>query len=215
MTNPRSISELVDFLDKDSSWRKKEIASSKWIIDKSTGETRRYALRSGTALVYAHWEGAVRDGSKAYFAYVLEWVRRCNIKFTALSPNVAAMHIWLSGARHDATFAGFLKAYRQCVNEGGSPAQAINALVDTRSNLSYEAFADILSLLQIDPSRYASRRTFINERLVNVRNKIVHGEVYEVDIDHYLDCRESTLNLLAEFKNDLENYAIGKTFLRR
>ena len=62
----RTLAQLDMHLDGLSGWRKKELTSLLFGIGAATGEHQRMLLRAAVTLLYAHWEGFVKDAAVAY-----------------------------------------------------------------------------------------------------------------------------------------------------
>ena len=69
MEKVRTLAEMQGALDDEMAWRIKEIsvfktgAVSKW-------PERKALTRAGVALLYAHWEGFIKQSSELYLSYV-------------------------------------------------------------------------------------------------------------------------------------------------
>lgn len=75
--------ELQDAIDSEMSWRKKELSALRANINSSRSFAKETALRSGIALLYAHWEGAIKNIAYFYLVYVSSQ----KIKYDNLKPN--------------------------------------------------------------------------------------------------------------------------------
>jgi MAE_28990/MAE_18760-like HEPN len=70
-----TIDDLQDRLDSAISWRRVELSALKSAVEqaenRSPGSPLSRALaRSGVAMLYAHWEGFVKEACQAYVDYV-------------------------------------------------------------------------------------------------------------------------------------------------
>ena len=79
----RTLDELADRLDEGMAWRRIELQSLKTAISEAEGRSPRSPLtralaRSGVALLYAHWEGYVKDSCVAYVEYIARRRLRCD-----------------------------------------------------------------------------------------------------------------------------------------
>ena len=66
----RTIDELQDYVDKEMSWRRKELSAIKSNIFVAKEFAKNTALRSGIAILYAHWEGMIKNIATAYLSFV-------------------------------------------------------------------------------------------------------------------------------------------------
>ena len=79
MTKIRTVSQLSDKLSEEIAWRKKELIYIKSLIEKNRYKSVESTLiRSGTALLYAHWEGFIKNAATSY----VEFVARQNLKYS-------------------------------------------------------------------------------------------------------------------------------------
>ena len=62
----RTVENLIDFLNEDIAWRKKELSSLKNNILQANVKLRLTAIRAGVVLLYAHWEGFIKRSAEAY-----------------------------------------------------------------------------------------------------------------------------------------------------
>src|SRR5216683_7302007 len=87
----RTIEQLSDALDQELAWRKKELSTIKVLVDeKNVAKSRRLVLiRAGVALLYAHWEGFVREAGSMY----LDFVSYQRLKYEQLSANFLALAV--------------------------------------------------------------------------------------------------------------------------
>ena len=64
---------LIDKIDSELSWRKKELSALKFNVEESRNfieaEQSRF-IRMGLAMLYAHWEGAIKSLAEYYLNYV-------------------------------------------------------------------------------------------------------------------------------------------------
>ena len=66
----RTTDELINALDNNLSWRKKEIIDYKFLIEKNKNSLLSYPLiRGGIAIIYAHWEGFIKEASDMLYLY--------------------------------------------------------------------------------------------------------------------------------------------------
>ena len=69
----KNIEELEDRIDGELAWRKKELISIKNDIRSSENKDiseRSRLIRSGIAMLYAHWEGAIKSLAENTILYM-------------------------------------------------------------------------------------------------------------------------------------------------
>ena len=84
----RTKEAFIDFLDKDIAWRKKELSYLKGNIKKGTAHYATH-LRSGVVLLYAHWEGFIKNSCEYYLTYI----KYQKLKYDELSDNILALSL--------------------------------------------------------------------------------------------------------------------------
>jgi MAE_28990/MAE_18760-like HEPN len=57
----RTLSLLQDYLDGELAWRIKELADMKYSVKKAESDRKRTVIRASLALLYAHWEGFIKN----------------------------------------------------------------------------------------------------------------------------------------------------------
>lgn len=142
MSKIRSLSDLQDRLDKGLSWRVKEVS----YVKGSARSARSYAqvalIRAGVPLIYAHWEGFVKEASEAYLAYVSSQ----NLLYRELASCFvvfgAKKHVMsLIDSRRSAVNIEAVEFFRK---SAATPANlALSNAVNTESNLSSTVFENI------------------------------------------------------------------------
>ena len=207
----RSLIELQDELDKEMSWRVKEIAAMKSSVTAANALGRNTVIRAGIALSYAHWEGFIKNTSEAYLAFL----NGKKIPYKELQDCFVALGLRseIAKARHksDATVA--MSAVDFIRNEGDSKSSfALKHAVDTKSNLNSEVFDGIARSLNISVGFYEPRYKFIDESLLGRRNKAAHGEYLDINHEDWKTIADEVLKLLRQFKNDIENCASSETY---
>lgn len=78
--------------------------------------------------------------------------------------------------------------------------------INTTSNLKYDIFEDILFTLGLDNSPYQLKKNLINLILLDTRNKIVHGDRFELKNlgeRSYLKLHEEVLAMIELFKSQI------------
>lgn len=63
-----TIDQFEDYIDDDLAWRKLEISQLFMILN--TVESKEIIGKSMILLLYAHWEGFIKNSSKCYLKYV-------------------------------------------------------------------------------------------------------------------------------------------------
>ena len=75
-------------------------------------------------------------------------------------------------------------------------------------------FENIATSVGVTLTSYSAYANLIDKTLVDRRNKIAHGEYLELDGAAFASLAEDVVKLLRMYKNDIENLASTKAFLR-
>lgn len=211
--NIRTVDNLSDKLSRELSWRKKELSDLKYYMDRSSsGPTRRRTLsRCGVAMLYAHWEGFVKQAGRAF----LEFVAMQRLLNRQLHPNLLTLSMrhqvrFLPETRKSSEFAKFTEFFSSRMED--CSAIPYKTAINTESNLSSNVFREIIWSLGVDYSPYKTREKFIDSSLLGRRNRIAHGEVIDIGLDDYDKMRDIVIQMMSLLKNQLENSALLKEY---
>lgn len=212
----KSKEELLNKIDADLIWRRRELFDLRVTIENSTDNASRRSalLRAGVALLYAHWEGFVKRSG----TYYLEFVAHQGKKALELKANFIA--IKLKAHLNEASKSSKPSATTELVNFFCSKLEdklkiPHKGIIDTRSNLSSSVLREIIWMLGLDMSPYETKCQLIDSSLVNRRNHIAHGDSLDISISDYLELHNEVVWLLDTFRNQLENAAITDGFMRQ
>ena len=210
----RTLENLSDALSSEIIWRKKELSSYKFLVEnRAISEGRKNTLiRGGFAIIYAHWEGFIKASTK----YYLEFISFQRLTYRQLSPNFIALglkgflrkNIQSNRVINDLEIVNFFsnRLDERCIlpyKEG----------ISTQSNLTSEVLKNIIDSLGLDYSYFELKANFIDEFLLKNRNTIAHGEYLLVDDQSYIDLHNTIVDMLENFKTQLENSAILRKYL--
>lgn len=209
----RSTEDLTDYLDDDLAWRRKEIIELRALAKSAKAKKADVHVRAGVALLYAHWEGFIKNAANAYVIFVSTRgmkTRDLQDSFIALSIKTKLALMGESGKSSVAVpaIAHLMKTLDQ-------PALLPAAGITADGNLKSEVFVNIVGWLGIDSAPYAARFNLIDETLLASRNKIAHGEFLSISPERFDTLADEILELIGWFKTDLENAAALKSFQRR
>ena len=215
MTNPRTVGQLAEGLDQEFSWRLQELSSLRQLIRQADGVSRRTALRAAVPVLYAHWEGFVKEAAVTYGRYIsnsrLRYrdVRLCFLGIRALGRVRELSDIKRRIFAPEALLADIFAA------EESRVVISLSDHLDDIGNLDFDRFEQIALFLSIDIEPYVSKRPIIDEVLLSNRNKIAHGEYLPIDERSYEELSSAILELMRQFKTDVQNGAALKKYLRQ
>jgi hypothetical protein len=210
----RTLEELVDLLNREMAWRKKELLEIKRLVDSSKDSFRETTLiRSGVAMLYAHWEGFVKAAGTAYLNYVA--MRK--LKYEDLAAQLVALG--MRKKLNEATQSRKATIHTEVARfflTGLSERSSLpwESAVETKSNLKSEMLKEIACVLGIDYSQYETKEKLIDEKLLRCRNEIAHGQYLLVDYEEFCDLFDEMMNLLELFRNQIDNAATTCAYQR-
>jgi len=211
----KSLEQLDDILDKELSWRKKELTLLMNNFNSSGDKQKDYYLRVSIFLIYAHWEGFIKIASESY----LEYISNQRIKLSLLNSNLIALTL----ENHlDSSFS---------MNNINHKKKMLNLVLDklenycfiykkgqvnTQSNLNMDVLDKICSSTGVDKELLNVDSIWIDERLLKYRNEIAHGEkliIEQISFD-LEELKSKIQNSLDIYKNLISNAAYEKSFLK-
>lgn len=212
----RSTSELVDFLDRTLVWRRQEITNIRFCIQRANRDHERMTLiRVAIPILYAHWEGFVKQSCEAY----LELVSRRGLPYEQLKTNFLA--IASKKAIKEAGHSSQMQLYLNVVefttfNQGNIGNFTYHGSIDAEDNLSSRVFRNLLTTVGLVCDDYfASRFLLLDGSLLKWRNEIAHGERTNPSEPEYDQLHQLVIQLVDHFKTQLENAAVTESFRRQ
>lgn len=209
----RTVEQLSDRLAEDLAWRKKELSELKSIIRSGkTSSTRRRALiRSAVAILYAHWEGFIKNSSQCY----LEYVAMQRLNYSQLSSNFVAfaMKSQLNAATSSNKASVFIAVCDLLLSSADTRCRLpYKRVLRTGSNLSSAVLRELVLLLGLDFSFYETKANLIDKSLVKARNTIAHGSFLTIEQGDFLDLLQEVLTMIEIYRNQIENAAVLQEF---
>lgn len=211
----RTLTELQDAIDAEMGWRKRELSALRANINSARAFAKDTALRSGIALLYAHWEGAIKNIAYFYLLYVASQ----KVTYDRLKPNFLAITLKSDIEQFSVTNKTTLQTkivehlFEERTHLSRIPTEGI---ISTKSNLNSEIFVEIMCTLGLSTDQYESDYKLIDEVLLNMRNHIAHGERLEqisLDEDRYNEIHEKIFSLIDRFAVQVSNAASLKLYL--
>ena len=197
----RTINELLDNLNQELSWRRRELNFIKDKISKDVSEAQKSLIRACVTMLYAHWEGFVKNVTEAYLNFVS--LRRLTHK--QLKPCFVAITMRKKfDLMKSNYFENQVNAIEFLLNELDRRASIpYRDIINTKSNLNFGILKDICCVIGIDYSKYSLKKVFIDEKLLKNRNNIAHGNYLAIDLDEFEDIYRTTLNLMESIRDDI------------
>lgn len=210
----RTQQHVLDAIDYEVAWRTKEISNICAGVKDTRATFVKDMARAAYPMVYAHWEGGVKKCASCY----LEYVARQRLPYQDLKTNFVA--IACATSIQQAAQSGQLAMYAQVVdfltyNQGDRYQKPKTFEIQTESNLNTRVMDNICFNIGVSlGSRYELSRKFIDSNLLKLRNSIAHGGLDPIDIDFLIESKDKVLALLGDFRTELQNSVVQKTYLR-
>lgn len=211
----KSLEKLEDSLNEDLVWRKREITSLKFLLNRARASDEPVLYRAAIALMYSHWEGHIKFCSHAYLNYLNNLGLSCD----SLSDSFVQMNLGSTFEDKDSVrdykiqkklreYFCQLSDYKFKVNE--------QKAISTKSNLNYEVLESIINKLGLSEENFKLKENFIDATLLDYRNAIVHGEKRSLeDIKSaYISIEEHLLDMIQIFHEMIKTSASNKDYLK-
>ncbi|MBO4866164.1 MAG: hypothetical protein J5582_06275 [Ruminococcus sp.] len=211
----RTINDLQDTIDAEMAWRKIELDAIKNNIQRSRAFAKDTALRSGIALLYAHWEGAVKNIAYYYLVYVsTQKEPYCKLKSNFLAVTIKQMISQFEETNKTTLQTTIIETVFKIRTETSKiPTENI---ISTNSNLNSTIFQEIMCTIGLKTDYYEQFYKLIDTVLLNMRNNIAHGERLEniyLDEERYYQIHEKITDLINHFSVQVMNAACLKVYL--
>lgn len=184
------------------------------MIQKASGSSKETALRAGVALLYAHWEGSIKNMSTYYLSYVSQ----LKLPYSQLKDNFLALDLKKkitefnnnNKNEYHTQFIGELFSRKD--KRSNIP---IKSIINTESNLNSTVFINIMNIIGLSYKEYSLRFKLLDEVLLANRNSIAHGEKmpHTIDEDRYFELCDKVLELINKVSTQILNAAVQKDYI--
>ncbi|MFI6134154.1 MAE_28990/MAE_18760 family HEPN-like nuclease [Micromonospora sp. NPDC051141] len=203
----RTLDALDEVITTDLAWRKKELSVFRNQVQKADRIIQRALLRGAISLLYAHWEGFIKNAAHAYLCYL----SRLNLTWEQLRPEIVGLAlrrelVQLGETNRSNIHARIVRQLREKSAELARIPDSRDA-VRTMANLNFSRLEDILISIGCDCDRYANYRDLIDEQLLASRNRIVHGEDDYIALIDWVDLRRDILYIMDDVARQIVNAA--------
>ncbi len=206
-----SIDELSTLITDDFAWRRKELHFFKSKIPRESDSSQKPFLRAGVAILYAHWEGFIKNA----LSYYLQHVSYRSLKYSELKSQFIALCL---ANRVNKLEIKKIQTQTQVIDfiidELGKKANIpYEKIINTKSNLNFNVLKDILFTVGLDGNIFVSKEGLIND-LIDTRNTIAHGESKEITLETYNLFYSDIVQLMEQIKDEIENSAVLEYYKR-
>ncbi len=211
-----TLNDLQNEIDNEMKWRKKELVAIRENIKASKNFTKDTAIRAGIALLYAHWEGGIKNIATFY----LEYVSGLNLSYDQLKPNFLA--VVLKNDFNKFKDSNKTSIHTDLVNrvlnsKTITTKMPFKGVIRTDSNLNSELFKEVMSTIGLPYDDYECSFVLIDKVLLCNRNRVAHGEHIEdigIDETRYYEIHDKIFKLLEVFSNQIFDAANSRYYLK-
>lgn len=202
----KTAENLQTVLDDDFAWRRKELSFILTTIKSSKPKALNTNIRIGVMILYAHWEGFIKNSAENYLLYVAGK----KLSYSELENNFVALSLKTKLKEFEETNKNTV--HTQLINFllGNLKTKAIlpsDNIIKTQSNLNSGILKEILSILGIDYNPFELKEKFIDSQLLKTRNSVAHGQDPDIkELDFYKLYDEIT-NMMSIIKIEISNNA--------
>jgi hypothetical protein len=223
------LDQLLDGIDEDLAWRKKEISELFLVCQSQDIEVLRKSL---LLIMYSHWEGFVKNTSKSY----LNYVSGLQVKIGSLTINYKTISMkglinTCFASKDTLTLSNELSFISKFSQKDDtkfklpaiSSSDKDKSLINTQDNLSPKVFVNFCEILGLYPKDILdTKKNYLDEVFLGNRNAISHGSKIEFISGHDFDLSNEALGelksvilvLLDFFKDDIQFYATNEFYLK-
>ncbi len=159
----------------------------------------RVLARSGVAMLYAHWEGFVKEACQFYVDYVAKRRLRCNelndgfLRTMLLGWSKRAM------AGDEISTAALMEAVLHPADSRARIPK--NVIVETRSNLRFNVLSEIFAGIGFPTDKFMTRDKLIDKTLCEGRNGIAHSRNYYPGAGSFDDLYQEVLEMMEDLQD--------------
>lgn len=208
----RSSLELEDYISSEYAWRRKELTNISNVARSGRKGMQGTLFRSAIPIVYAHWEGFVKNSSIAKMKYLISQ----GLKYCDLHPcfHVYAILDANDGQLPSKRFEAWVDITSGKINlREPLSANSVN-FVDAKSNLNSDVLREIAIKVGVSYHSFELKANWIDGTLIELRNKICHGERAPISEAEFDNVYQETTDLIDLYKNELLNSVYQKTYLK-
>jgi len=212
----RTLDDLSNSLSSQLAWRKKELSEIKYLIESRSipKHKKNVLIRSSIAMIYAHWEGFLKIAGRYYLEYISsQRLKNSELSKSFLTISLSSSSRLLENSKKYSTYGSVIDFF-----ENDLESRALipfKSIIDTESNLSSSVLKEIIWCLNLSYDSFEIKEKLIDEKMLAKRNHIAHGEYLEIESEDIIYLRDEILALMIEFKNQIENSALTKSFAKR
>jgi hypothetical protein len=203
MSKFRTKEQALDAMDDALSWRRIDLTFIKTLVEsKANSDRQATVLRCAIPLLYAHWEGFIKQAGEIYLNHVAQQ----GISYSLLNSNFVALSI--RGKLHGYPNRSQACVFNQAVDEiilalNSRASVPYKEVIDTKCNLGPDVFVGIMCQLGLPEDLFIDK-IHVVKSLLSSRNSIAHGKYVTVSLEDYLQWHEMVVFFLEEIARVIE-----------
>lgn len=206
-------SQFAKALGDEYSWRHKELLDYRLATRVTNLVAQRAMIRAGVPLAYAHWEGFIKCSTEILLNFVCHQnLRNSDLSDTYFAHSVKSQTLQFIESKRACAVEKTAGLIRDCQNLRADIRH--KNYVDTESNLSSDIFEQVALSVGVNTSPYQHVYPYIDETILNSRNKIAHGEYLSHTMDEFQSLTDRVISLMYMYKTDIENLVVQKRYLK-
>jgi hypothetical protein len=207
----RSKEELIDYLTADLAWRKKELTTLYNNVETANPKNLPTALRCASVLLYAHWEGFVKNSAESYLTYI----KFQKLNLNQVNSNILALSLKQKMTEFSMTnkatmHVQFVDFFQNNLNDKASFSETES--IKTQSNLNSIILKEIFATIGLDITNYDLKSNLIDKQLLKYRNDIAHGNQPPLNKQEYEVLHGEIIGMLDNIYIDISNSAVLDKF---
>ncbi len=202
---------VCDLLNSDLAWRRVELSELLKNITSNNPKKESVFLRSAALLLYAHWEGWIKNAATNYLIFV----KSQKLNLDQLDDCFAAIALKqklneFQDTAKSTIYTQFIDYIR--TNMGSRAVISEDGVIKTQSNLSSEILKQLLSSIGLDYSKFQLKANLIDSQLLFYRNNIAHGHDLIMDKQTYISLHGEILQMINTINDDIQNAVVLSSF---
>jgi len=209
----RTKEHFIDLIDNEIAWRKKELSYLKGNVKENSPYFKTH-LRSAIVMLYAHWEGFIKNSCELYLTYI----KSQKLKYIELSENIIALSLKLNLREFEQTNKSTIHCQMVdfILNKLDQRATIPeNDIIKTGSNLNSNILREILTTVGLDYREYELKNNLLDSVLLRNRNSIAHGEYIELNEVNFNELYSGILEIMDDIKNKLSNSVVLESYIKK
>lgn len=203
----RSKEELIDILQEDLGWRKKELTSLRNNVLTSNPKNLSTALRCAVVMLYAHWEGFIKNSAESYLIYI----KFQKLNLNQVNSNILALSLKQKISEFKETSKAtlhvkFVDYFQNNLNEMAIFSETDS--IKTQSNLSSSILKEIFATIGLNITYFELKSNLIDKQLLKNRNNIAHGNQPPVNKEEFENLHLEIVGMLDRIYDDISNAAM-------